>query len=162
MEHRVVELPELHLLGQRIVGKPGELSKLVPKGWRELHSRLPSIEGVLEPSVQFGFLLPKEHLMPLGRIATFISVRVDPSVEAPKGLRRHSLPASSYAEFTYEGSFLDPAFKEFYPRMFAAIRDDAIPFDATRGWLERYEDATHDWDDKTRPDNRIAVLFPLA
>lgn len=161
MEPEYFELPELHLLGLRIVGKPKELGKLTVKGWRELQGRLGDIPGVKDPSKQIGFLLPKEHVLALGRLATFISVEVEPDTPAPKGLRRHDLPARRYAAFTYRGAFTDPAFAAFYPGIFQAIGDGEIPYDAELGWIELYDDASHDWSDKSNKDNVLTVAFPL-
>jgi len=157
----IVELPALHLLGLRVVGKPKELGKLVPKGWRELQSRLPEIEGVKDPSKQIGFLIPKEHITVLGKLATFIGVEVSEDTAEPKGLRRHNLPASRYAQFEYVGSFLDEEFKGFYPGIFKAIGDEGLQINNDLGWIEMYDDATHNWDDKSDPNNVLRVLFPL-
>lgn len=154
-------LPELHLIGLRVAGKPNQLGKLIPKGWRDLQNRLPEIPGVKDPSRQIGFLLPHDHILALGRIATYIGLEVAADTPEPKGLKRHTLPAADYAVFEYHGSFLAPEFAQFYPQIFQTMTKRNIPFDGERGWLERYDDATHRWDDKTWPENRLAVWFPL-
>lgn len=161
MSPEFVELPALHLLGLRVAGKPKELGKLVPKGWHDLKSRLSEVQGVKDPTKQIGFLFPKEHFLALGRIATYIGVEVAPDTEEPKGLRRHDLPASKYAKFEFRGSFLTPEFTGFYPAIFKAIADQQIPVDGDRGWIEMYDDTSHNWEDKTDPGNVLAVLFPL-
>lgn len=161
MDYSIVELPALHLIGLRVAGKPKDLGKLVPKGWRELQSRLGEIEGVKDPTQQIGFLLPKDHVLALGRIATYIGVEVSETTPEPKGLKRHDLPASRYARFEYRGSFLDKEFAGFYPAIFKQLGEARLPFDGERGWLEMYNDETHNWDDKTDPKNVLAVLFPL-
>lgn len=160
-EPQILELPDLHLLGLRVAGKPKDLGKLVPKGWRDLQSRLSQIEGVKDSSRQVGFLLPNDHILPLGRIATYISVEVAPETPEPKGLKRHDLPASRYAVFTYRGSFLAPEFAGFYPGVFKALQESGLEFDGTRGWIEMYDDASHNWGDKTDPRNELRVAFPL-
>jgi predicted transcriptional regulator YdeE len=154
-------LPELHLIGLRVAGKPTQLGKLVPKGWKELQGRLAEIEGVKNPSQQIGFLLPNDHILALGRIATYIGVEVDASTPEIRGLKRHTLPTSRYAKFEYHGSLVDPAFAQFYPSIFKSMADNGVPFDGDLGWLERYDDATHHWDDKTWSGNILTVLFPL-
>jgi predicted transcriptional regulator YdeE len=157
----ILEFPDLHLLGLRVAGKPKDLGKLVPKGWQELRSRLGAVAGVKDPTKQIGFLLPRDHVLALGRIATYIGVEVAPDTPEPKGLKRHFLPASRYAAFRYRGSFLAPEFAGFYPGIFKALAEKGLEFDGDRGWIEMYDDATHDWEDKTDPSNLLTVAFPL-
>jgi len=156
----LIDLPALHLLGFRVVGKPKDLGKLVPKGWKELQGRLPEIAGVKDSTKQIGFLRPKEHVTALGRLVTYIGVEVEPETAEPKGLLRHDLPASTYAEFEYHGSFLDKEFANFYPGIFKAIGEQNLTVDGDLGWIEMYDDATHNWEDKADPKNVLKVLFP--
>lgn len=144
-----------------MVGKPNQLGKVVPKGWRELQGRLAEITGVIDATRQYGFFIPGDHILPLGRIATYISVEVAEDTPEPKGLKRHDFPASRYAQFEFVGSFMTPEFGAFYGGMFEVVKENELPHEATLGWIELYEDASHNWDDKKESTNRIRVLFPL-
>jgi predicted transcriptional regulator YdeE len=158
----VRELPAIAVVGVRVVGKPAQLGKLVPKGWEKLRERLDEVPGVIDARRQVGFLIPGEHALPLGRLATYIGVEVAPGGEVPKDLRRVEWPAMRYAEFTYVGSFLAPEFAQFYPSAFVAIKDAGLTMHPEHGWQEHYDDATHDWSDKAKPTNTLVVRFPLA
>ncbi len=159
----MLDLPALSVVGVRVVGKPKELGKKVPEAWSRLRERLGEIPGVVDPAWQIGFLVPKEHALPLGRLATYIGVEVSGETpDLPKDLRRQEWPAARYAEFRYTGSFLAPEFAGFYPAMFAALKEHGLAMHPELGWQEHYADATHDWSDKAAATNTLVVRFPLA
>gem|GEM_PF-2687595 len=162
MTPNVIERPATVLAGKRVVGKPKQLGKLVPQAWKELRGRLSGIPGVVDASRQYGFLVAGDHKLALGRLATYIGVEVTAEAEIPDDLRRHELPAGRYAEFEYVGSFLAKEFGAFYPSVFGALEENGLKHAAEYGWVELYEDASHDWEDKTKATNRLRVLFPLT
>lgn len=156
----LVTSPAFAVVGQRVVGKPNQLGKLVPKAWKDLRARLPEIEGVVDPRRQIGFLLPEEKML-LGRLVTYIGVEIAPAAPTPKGLTRREFPSGPYAEFVWTGSFLSKEFAAFYPGVFAALKEHDLQVDPKLGWIEIYDDATHDWEDKANPGNTLRVRFPL-
>ena len=153
------DLPELCAVGARVVGHPAELGALVPEAWTRLRGTL---ADRFATDRQVGFQVPGDLFEPDDHIVTYIGIPVSAEVETPKGLLKATWPAMRYAEFRYVGSFLDSAFVEFYPAIFAAIERDGLQPHPDHGWQEHYDDATHDWADKTYPGNTLVVRIPLA
>ena len=162
MEGYVEARREIKFVGLRIVALSTELPFHVPVARDQLLARQGEIRSVVNPGVQFGVTHPSEAGPTEDHIVTYIGFEVSEFFEAPAEMRAILIPAGRYARFEWRGSFDSEEFEEFYPGIFAWLQDHNLPPRPDSPWVEVYDDATHDWENKDNPSNRLSVLIPLA
>jgi predicted transcriptional regulator YdeE len=162
MEGYVETRREIKFVGLRIVALATELPFQVPIARDQLLERQSEIGAVVNTSVQLGVTHPSEAGPTPDHIVTYIGFEVSEFTEPPADMRAILIPAGRYGRFEWRGAFDTEEFDEFYPGIFAWLQDHSLAPRPDSPWVELYDDATHDWQNKDNPSNRLSVLIPLA
>jgi predicted transcriptional regulator YdeE len=95
-------LPELKLVGFRVLCKGEEYAKEIPKASRVLHSRLAEIKKVTNPKKQIGAFIVDECTAE--EDGYWICVEVENYGEIPKDMVTVTIPSQRYAVLKHRGA----------------------------------------------------------
>jgi AraC family transcriptional regulator len=149
MSLQTIERPALDVVGLAIRTRP--LSPEIPALWPAFMARLDEIERPLEPGVSYGVMRYEEGATPV--LHYLAAVSVSSSGQVPEGMTRQTLPAGTYARFSYPLSRLGQGFDEIYNRLLPAS-----PFVSTEGhFFERYNESF----DPDNPESVVEIYIPV-
>jgi AraC family transcriptional regulator len=149
MSISTVERPLVHVVGLHIRTKPA--SPEIPALWPKFVARIAEIQHRIEPHVTYGVMRHAE--------ATFESfdymaaVAVSDAHRIPDGLTRGTLPAGTYATFSYPLSQLSKGFHE----IFNHLLPDSDWVQAPGPYFERYGQSF----DVRDPNSQVEILIPV-
>jgi len=146
---KTVQRPALTLVGPQIRTKPmsGEIKAL----WPKFVERIPEIENRSEPHVTYGVIRHEEGTA--DTLDYMAAVPVSDPEDVPKGMKSTTLPAGTYAVFSFPFSGLQQGFHEIF--------ENALPssnyVQADGPYFERYGES-FDPDD---PESPVEVYLPV-
>jgi AraC family transcriptional regulator len=119
--------PAMTIVGLNILTKP--MAPEIPALWPRFVARIPEIENASEPGVAYGVM--RSHPNGLEYLA---GVAVSKADRIPSGMQAVSIPAGTYALFSYPISQLGKGFCEIYEKLLPASGLRVLPGPS----LERY------------------------
>jgi AraC family transcriptional regulator len=147
MTFKTVERPAQTVVGLQIRTKP--MSPEIPALWPKFVARIDEIANSAEPRVSYGVM---QH--EAGTLEYAAAVSVTSSAQIPAGMTAITLPAGTYAEFSYPISGLGKGFGE--------IHNQAIPASKYRQapgpFFERYDEKF----DPRDPQSAVAIYIPVV
>lgn len=146
---KIVDRPALTVAGLQIRATP--MSPDIPALWTRFVARIAEIEPLLEPRVTYGVM---HHQADEASFDYLAAVSVEPAAAVPDGMVRLTLPAGSYACFSYPLSGLGAGYGEIFERLLPASGHVQAP----GPMFERYgEDFCPD-----EPDSAVEIWVPVA
>jgi AraC family transcriptional regulator len=149
MSLKTVERPALIVVGLHIRTKP--MSADIKAMWPKFVARIPEIQNQTEPKVTYGVMRHEE--------ATFESldymaaVAVSDAHFIPDGLTRATLPAGTYAAFSFPFSGLQKGFHDIFNRLLPGSSHVQTP----GPYYERYSESF----DPADPDSPVEIYLPV-
>jgi len=147
MTIKTQQLPAMTIVGLNIRTKP--MSPEIPALWPRFVTRIPEIENPAEPHVAYGVMRPeRDALQYMAGIAVSKPGRI------PHGMESVTIPAGTYAVFSYPLSRLGKGFGEIYDKLLPASGLRVAPGPS----LERYgaEFKAHD------SNSPVGILIPVS
>jgi AraC family transcriptional regulator len=148
MTLKIIERPALAVVGLLIETQPK--SPDIPALWPKFVARMPEIENSREPKVSYGVMWHGASMEALHYLA---AVSVAAPWRVPHGMTALTLPAGSYASFSYPLSDLAQGFDEIFGRLLPSSGYAQLsgPF------FERYDEAF----DPGNPSSRVQICLPV-
>lgn len=128
---KIVELPELDVIGFEIDTSVQECQKVLPSLWQKFMSKVSEVKHVVNPGVHWGVCLA-------GKDCNFRYIAgVEVSEDAiPDGMVLEKVKASKYAVWTHKGLLSDVG--KTYEMIMGAIPKAGLKQKTV--WLERYDE----------------------
>ena len=147
MTLKTVERPAQTVVGLQIRTKP--MSPEIPALWPKFVARIDEIPAPAEPRVSYGVM---RHEAATLEYAAAVSVTATGNI--PAGMTAITLPAGTYAEFSYPISGLGKGFGEIHNQLIPAssYRQGPGPF------FERYDEKF----DPRNPQSPVAIYIPVV
>ena len=147
---KLIERPAQIVVGLLIHTKP--MSPQIPALWPRFVSRLGEIANANEPRVSYGVMT--HDAVPEMVLHYMAAVSVSAAGKVPNGMTSLTLPAGSYAVFSYPLSGLGRGFGEIFDRLMPASGHVQI---AGQPIFERYDAAF----DPANPASAVEIYLPV-
>ena len=146
MTLKTVERPAQILVGLQIRTKP--MSPEIPALWPKFVARIAEIANAAEPRVSYGVMRYEA-----GTLEYAAAISVTKAERIPAGMTAMTMPAATYAVFSYPLSALGQGFCEIRDRLMPAsnYREAPGPF------FERYDEKF----DPTNPQSAVGIYIPV-
>ena len=146
MTMKTVERPAQILVGMQIRTKP--MSPEIPALWPKFVARIDEIPNAAEPRVSYGVMR-----FEAGSLEYAAAISVTKADRIPAGMTAITLPAGTYAAFSYPLSGLGQGFCEIRDRLMPAsnYREAPGPF------FERYDEKF----DPMNPQSAVGIFIPV-
>jgi AraC family transcriptional regulator len=146
MTLKTVERPAQTVIGLQIRTKP--MSPEIPALWPKFVARIDEIPNPAEPQVSYGVMR-----FEAGALEYTAAVSVKSADRIPAGLVATTLPAGTYALFSYPLSGLGKGFGEIHNQLLPASNYQPVeaPF------FERYNEAF----DARNPQSAVEIYIPV-
>jgi len=146
MTIKTLTRPAVTLIGLHIETRP--MSPEIPTLWPKFVARIPEIQGQTEPRVTYGVMIDGGAVLHY-----WAAVAVDASARLPSGMTRVSLPAGTYATFSYPLSGLAKGFGEIFNTLLPTSGYVQVPGPL----FERYDESF----DPADPASTVAIGLPV-
>jgi AraC family transcriptional regulator len=148
MSLKIVERAAFTVVGMEIVTRPK--SPDIPNLWPRFIARIDEIPELCEPRVSYGVMWNGDSMDVLHYLA---AVSVAKRVLVPKGMTLLTLPAGTYASFSYPLSGLAKGFGEIFGRLLP----ESGHTQALAPFFERYDEAF----DPANPRSAVEICMPI-
>jgi AraC family transcriptional regulator len=148
MALKIVERSAFTVVGMEIVTR--QRSADIPGLWPRFVARIDEIPELREPKVGYGVMWNGESMDVLHYLA---AVSVAKRVLVPKGMTLLTLPAGTYASFSYPLSGLATGFGEIFDRLLPESGHTQAP----APFFERYDEAF----DPKNPESAVEICMPV-
>jgi AraC family transcriptional regulator len=148
MTLKIVERPAFTVVGMEIVTRPK--SPDIPGLWSKFVARIDGLPDPREPKVSYGVMWNGVSMDVLHYLA---AVSVAKPARVPKGMTMLTLPAGSYASFSYPISGLAKGFGEIFGRLLPESDYTQAP----GPFFERYDETF----DPGNPDSLVEICLPV-
>jgi len=146
MTLKIVDRPAQTVVGLQIRTKP--MSPEIPALWPKFVARIDEIPNPAEPNVSYGVMK-----LDAGTLEYTAAVSVKAADRIPSGMVAATLPAGTYALFSYPLSGLGKGFAEIHNQIMPAsnYQSVAAPF------FERYDEKF----DARNPQSAVEIWIPV-
>ena len=147
MNVKTQQIPAMTIVGMNIRTKP--LSPEIPALWPKFVARIPEIENPAEKFVAYGVMRPQpDALLYLAGVSVAKQGRI------PDGMESVTIPAGTYAVFSYPISQLGKGFGEIYQQILPKSGLRVLPGPS----LERYGEDFKAQD----PQSPVGIWIPVS
>ena len=148
MTLKIIERPALTVVGLQIDTRP--MSSEIPALWPKFVARSDEVQNAREPKVSYVVMWNGVSMDVLHYLA---AVSVAKPARVPKGMTMLTLPAGSYASFSYPISGLAKGFGEIFGRLLPESDYTQAP----GPFFERYDETF----DPGNPDSLVEICLPV-
>ena len=146
MTLKIIERPAQTVVGMQIRTKP--MSPDIPALWPKFVPRIDEIENTTEPNVSYGVMRHES-----GTLDYAAAVSVTSPGRLPPGMVSITLPAGTYAFFSYPISALGKGFGEIHGQLIPA----STYAQADGPFFERYDERF----DPRNPQSAVEIWIPV-
>ena len=145
---KIVERPAVAVVGMLIETSPGSAD--IPALWPKFVARMPEIDNPREPKVSYGVMW---HGAAMEVLCYMAAASVAAPWRVPRGMTALTLPAGTYASFSYPLAELLEGFGEIFERLLPSSGYVQVP----APFFERYDEAFDPGDSSSR----VEICLPV-